>query len=351
MSALIKAAFETLVEAGYQPEVAYFECMHELKLIVDLFYQGGLAYMRYSVSDTAEFGDYSRGPRIVDDHVRAEMQKILREIQSGQFAREWVLENQANRAELPGHAAGRGGAPDRGGGQAPPLDDELDQAAADGIAAAADVGRMLPIAAEGWAFILVPLAVAALLAWTGWTKTALAVRGGRRLHGLLLPGPRPRRRRRFPGAILAPADGRVTDVADGGGRSRSWAPPSAVSIFLSPLDVHVNRSPLAGLVVGVEYRPGAKLAAYRAEASEQNERTSIAIQGEAARVVVRQIAGVLARRIVCRARPGDKLAAGERFGLIRFGSRTDLIVPASVRLRVKVGDRVRGGETVMGVLP
>ena len=100
VSALIKAAFETLVEAGYQPEVAYFECMHEMKLIVDLFYQGGLAYMRYSVSDTAEFGDYSRGPRIVDDHVRAEMQKILKEIQSGQFAREWVLENQANRASF-----------------------------------------------------------------------------------------------------------------------------------------------------------------------------------------------------------------------------------------------------------
>jgi ketol-acid reductoisomerase len=100
VSALIKAAFETLVKAGYQPEVAYFECLHELKLIVDLFYQGGLAYMRYSVSDTAEFGDYSRGPRIVDDHVRAEMQKILKEIQSGQFAREWVLENQANRASF-----------------------------------------------------------------------------------------------------------------------------------------------------------------------------------------------------------------------------------------------------------
>jgi len=98
ISALIKAGFETLVEAGYQPEIAYFECMHEMKLIVDLFYQGGLAYMRYSVSDTAEYGDYTRGPRIVSPEVRAEMQRILREIQSGQFAREWVLENQANRA-------------------------------------------------------------------------------------------------------------------------------------------------------------------------------------------------------------------------------------------------------------
>ena len=98
VSALIKAGFETLIEAGYQPEVAYFECMHEMKLIVDLFYQGGLAYMRYSVSDTAEYGDYTRGPRIVNDETRAEMRRILREIQSGQFAREWVLENQANRA-------------------------------------------------------------------------------------------------------------------------------------------------------------------------------------------------------------------------------------------------------------
>ena len=100
VSALIKAAFETLVQAGYHPEVAYFECMHELKLIVDLFYQGGLAYMRYSVSDTAEYGDYSRGPRVIDDRVRAEMRKILTEIQTGQFAREWVLENQANRASF-----------------------------------------------------------------------------------------------------------------------------------------------------------------------------------------------------------------------------------------------------------
>jgi ketol-acid reductoisomerase len=98
VSHLIKAAFETLVEAGYQPEVAYFECMHEMKLIVDLFYQGGLAYMRYSVSDTAEYGDYSRGPRVITAETKAEMRRILDEIQNGTFAREWVLENQANRA-------------------------------------------------------------------------------------------------------------------------------------------------------------------------------------------------------------------------------------------------------------
>ena len=97
VSALVKAAFETLVDAGYQPELAYFECMHELKLIVDLFYEGGLNYMRYSISNTAEFGDYSRGPRIVTDETRAEMKKILNEIQTGQFAREWILENKANQ--------------------------------------------------------------------------------------------------------------------------------------------------------------------------------------------------------------------------------------------------------------
>jgi ketol-acid reductoisomerase len=96
-TALVKAGFETLVEAGYQPEVAYFECLHELKLIVDLMYEDGMAGMRYSVSDTAEFGDYVTGPRIVTDQTRAEMRKILAEIQDGTFAKTWIVENQANR--------------------------------------------------------------------------------------------------------------------------------------------------------------------------------------------------------------------------------------------------------------
>ncbi|MGM0651220.1 MAG: ketol-acid reductoisomerase [Bacillota bacterium] len=100
VSALIKTSFETLVEAGYQPEVAYFECLHELKLIVDLIYEGGLERMRYSVSDTAEYGDLTRGPRIINDKVRSEMKKILEEIQTGQFALEWVTENQANQPQF-----------------------------------------------------------------------------------------------------------------------------------------------------------------------------------------------------------------------------------------------------------
>ncbi len=97
---LIRAGFETLVEAGYQPEIAYFECLHELKLIVDLVYEGGLSYMRYSVSDTAEYGDYSRGPRVIDDHVRENMKQVLAEVQSGQFAKEWIDESKAGRQKF-----------------------------------------------------------------------------------------------------------------------------------------------------------------------------------------------------------------------------------------------------------
>jgi ketol-acid reductoisomerase len=96
-SELVKAGFDTLVEAGYQPEIAYFECLHELKLIVDLMYEGGVSYMRYSISDTAQYGDMTVGKRIVTDETRKEMKKVLTEIQNGEFAKNWLLENQANR--------------------------------------------------------------------------------------------------------------------------------------------------------------------------------------------------------------------------------------------------------------
>jgi ketol-acid reductoisomerase len=100
VSALVKAGFETLVDAGYQPEVAYFECLHELKLIVDLMYRGGLAYMRYSISDTAEYGDYTAGPRLITDATRAEMKKLLTEIQDGTFATNWIKENETGRKQF-----------------------------------------------------------------------------------------------------------------------------------------------------------------------------------------------------------------------------------------------------------
>ena len=99
-SELVKAGFETLVNAGYQPEIAYFECLHELKLIVDLMYRGGLNYMRYSISDTAEHGDYVSGPRVITDKTREEMKRILAEIQSGEFARKWIAENEAGRPKF-----------------------------------------------------------------------------------------------------------------------------------------------------------------------------------------------------------------------------------------------------------
>jgi phosphatidylserine decarboxylase len=205
----------------------------------------------------------------------------------------------------------------------------------------------IPVAAEGWPFIFPPAIAACILAVAGWwawaiplAVVALAFLGFFRDPEREIPS--------VPGAVLAPADGKVMVIARVEDR---WVGPAVrVSIFLSPLDVHVNRAPVAGIVRDVEYVAGRFLAAYRPEASEDNERCTVALETDTSRVGVRQIAGVLARRIVCRVRPGDKLQAGERYGLIRFGSRTDLVVARGTELRVKEGDRVRGGETVMGVL-
>lgn len=205
----------------------------------------------------------------------------------------------------------------------------------------------IPVAAEGWPFIFPPAAAACILGWMGWWPAAAAL-GAVTLCFLAFFRDPDRIAPVVPGAVLAPADGRVMRVVE---IDDPWVGRAVrVSIFLSPLDVHVNRSPVAALVEGVQHAAGRFLAAYRDEASELNERCTLALQGEVARVGVKQIAGVLARRIVCRARQGDTLQAGERYGLIRFGSRTDLMVPQGTEIRVRVGDRVRGGETIMGVL-
>jgi phosphatidylserine decarboxylase len=205
----------------------------------------------------------------------------------------------------------------------------------------------IPVAPEGWPFIVVPAAAACILAIIGWWPVA-AVVGVVALTCLGFFRDPERTPPAGPGLVLAPADGRVMRIDE---VEDPWVGRAMrASIFLSPLDVHVNRSPVAGLVDSVRYEAGRFMAAYRDEASELNERCTIALEGDATRIGVKQIAGVLARRIVCRVRTGDKLAAGERFGLIRFGSRTDLVVPRSTEMRVKIGDRVRGGETVMGVL-
>jgi len=205
----------------------------------------------------------------------------------------------------------------------------------------------IPVAAEGWPFIFPPAAAACILGVMGWWPAAAAAGVVAACFLAFFRDP-DRMAPVVPGAVLAPADGRVMGVVE---LDDPWVGRAVrVSIFLSPLDVHVNRSPVAALVEDVQHAPGRFLAAYRDEASELNERCTLALQGEAARVGVKQIAGVLARRIVCRARPGDKLQAGERYGLIRFGSRTDLVVPQGTEIRVRVGDRVRGGETIIGVL-
>ena len=205
----------------------------------------------------------------------------------------------------------------------------------------------IPVAAEGWPFIFPPAAAACILGWVGWWPAAAAM-GAVTLCCLGFFRDPDRTAPSVPGAVLAPADGRVMRVAE---IDDAWVGRAVrVSIFLSPLDVHVNRSPVAALVEGVEYAAGRFLAAYRDEASELNERCTLALQSETGRVGVTQIAGVVARRIVCRARKGDKLQAGERYGLIRFGSRTDLVVPKGTEIRVRVGDRVKGSETIMGVL-
>jgi phosphatidylserine decarboxylase len=136
---------------------------------------------------------------------------------------------------------------------------------------------------------------------------------------------------------------RVEKLSQGEQRS-----PIVVSIFLSPFDVHINRSPIAGTILDVTYTKGRFTAATSDNASLVNEQNALTIQGEKMTIVCKQIAGVLARRIVCWKRPGDKLEAGERFGLIKFGSRTDLVLPPEVEVSVNVGARVRGGVTVIG---
>jgi len=145
-----------------------------------------------------------------------------------------------------------------------------------------------------------------------------------------------------PDVVVSPADGKVTRISPAGADS------TVVSIFLSPLDVHINRSPIPGKIVDVLYSPGKFLMATNEKASLVNEQNALTIQGEKITVVCKQIAGILARRIVCWKAEGDSLGLGERFGMIKFSSRTDVLLPANVRVIVKEGDRVRGGTTVIG---
>jgi phosphatidylserine decarboxylase len=149
------------------------------------------------------------------------------------------------------------------------------------------------------------------------------------------------------GAVVSPADGRVLIAGEA---EAAAAPPGAwkqISIFLSPLDVHINRIPFAGRVTRVEYTPGRFLAAYRPESAKVNERNEVWLDHDGETIMCRQVVGVLARRLVCRVGPGAVVKTGERYGLMKFGSRIDLYLPSRAELRVAVGDRVRSGETVV----
>ncbi|MEO6656512.1 MAG: phosphatidylserine decarboxylase [Pyrinomonadaceae bacterium] len=145
------------------------------------------------------------------------------------------------------------------------------------------------------------------------------------------------------GLIISSADGRVTRIDETPGNK-------LVSVFLSPLDVHINRSPITGKIDKITYVRGKKMPATSDNASLINERNSLVISGKDVTVTVTQIAGILARRIVCWPKAGDNLERGQKFGLIKFGSRTDILMPANVEIVVKVGDRVKGGETIIGKL-
>ena len=159
-------------------------------------------------------------------------------------------------------------------------------------------------------------------------------------------------RRSAPGedAVVAPADGRVLvagPAVETAAPAGSW---QQISIFLSPVDVHVNRVPVSGRVTRVSYTPGRFLPAYRHDAAGSNERSEIAIDHRGQTVIARQIVGILARRVVCRVQAGADVRAGDRFGIMKFGSRMDVFVPISATVTVHVGDRVRGGETVIAML-
>ena len=148
-----------------------------------------------------------------------------------------------------------------------------------------------------------------------------------------------------PDVVVSPADGRVTRVAP---MAQGADSSTVISIFLSPLDVHINRSPIPGKIVDVLYSPGKFLMATNEKASLVNEQNALTIQGDKITVVCKQIAGILARRVVCWKTKGDNLGLGERFGMIKFSSRTDVLLPANVKVTVQEGERVRGGTTVIG---
>ena len=206
----------------------------------------------------------------------------------------------------------------------------------------------MSIAREGWPFIGVLVGAAALLAFRfPWPAGALALLG--LFCAFFFRDPE----RALPlgdALVLSPADGKVVRVAPAPPGSAAGEGAQQISIFLSIFDVHVNRSPVAGRIERVDYHPGEFLPAWDDKASLRNEQNTVTLEHNGQRVVFKQIAGLIARRIVFRKKPGDLVERGERVGLIRFGSRCDVLLPASAVTFVKVGDRVQGGASVLAEL-
>jgi phosphatidylserine decarboxylase len=202
----------------------------------------------------------------------------------------------------------------------------------------------------GLPFILVALVLAVLAAWGGgraWAVPFLV------LAAFFVFFFRDPDRTTPSGAnlIVSPADGRVMIAGAEPGPGAPAGRWRQISIFLSPMDVHVNRTPVEGAVTHVEYHPGQFLPAYKVEAGQLNEWTEVWFERQGRQVVCRQIVGILARRIVCRLKAGDSVTRGQRFGVMKFGSRIDLYVPTDTHIRVQPGDRVVAGETVLGEMP
>ena len=192
-------------------------------------------------------------------------------------------------------------------------------------------------------YFLIPIIAAAVSAFAlGWAEAGFAVAGLGLFVAWFFRDPY-RQIPADPGLIVSPADGRIVRIEREGENTR-------ISIFLSIFNVHINRAPIAGRIEAVRYQKGRFLAAFNDLASAENEQNTLTIQGEHIRVECSQIAGLVARRIVCRVRPGDRIERGDRFGLIRFGSRADLVLPPSVEVNVRIGDRIRGGSSIIGRL-
>jgi len=206
----------------------------------------------------------------------------------------------------------------------------------------------MKIAKEGFPLILVPAILAAAALVMGWLLPVaflglltLAIAAFFRDPDRIIP--------EGEGLIVAPADGKVVSIAHVQHPAVMPSADTRISIFLSPFDVHINRMPVSGLIEDVQYRAGKFMAAYKDNATADNERNAVHIlERDGKRLTVAQVAGVLARRIVCRVKRGDRLNRGDRFGLIMFGSRTDTYLPPGCRVEVVEGQRVKGGETILG---